>query len=171
MKHPEKSAGVLAYQARWALVTPEMSHLYHYKRDIARAENKKDVDTLRIIVWYLTDYWPATNEVRNSSLHQMHEVATMLRQARSRKNVSQFFTTATFNEVERFEEVLCRKIRNLNTIIGYQEIIHEIYFRPEAGPVIEHLICDRGILEWKDIKPMIKDLLNAESTPLLSGIL
>jgi hypothetical protein len=160
---------MLAYQARWALVSPEMNHLYHYKRDIARAENKKDADTLRIIVWYLTDYWPATNETSHSSLHQMHEVATMLRQARNRKNVSQFFTTATFNEVERFQEVLSRK--NLNTITGYQEIIHEIYFRPEASPIMEHLICDRGILDWNDIKPMINDLLKAESKPLLSGVL
>jgi hypothetical protein len=136
-----------------------------------RAENKKDADTLRIILWYLTDYWPATHETRNSSLHQMHEVAMMLRQARNRKNVSQFFTTATLNEVERFEEVLSRKVRNLNTIIGYQEVIHEIYFRPEASPIMEHLICDRGILDWNDIKPMINDLLKAEVKPLLSGML
>jgi hypothetical protein len=152
-------------------MAPELKGFNYYKRDIVRAENKKDADTLRIILWYLTDYWPATHETRNSSLHQMHEVATMLRQARNRKNVSQFFTTETFNEVERFEEVLSRKVRNLNTIIGYQEVIHEIYFRPEASPIMEHLICDRGILDWNDIKPMINDLLKAEVKPLLSGML
>lgn len=150
---------------------PALKDFYYYKRDIARAANKKDADTLRIILWYLTDYWPATNAVRNSSLHQMDEIATMMRQSRRRKNVSQFFTTAAFNEVERFEEVLSRKIRNLNTIIGYQEIIVESYFRPEAALVMEHLICDRGILDWKDIKPMLNDLLKAESKPLLSGVL
>lgn len=171
MKHPEKSVGLLAYQARCALVTPEMHHLYHYKRDIARAQNRKDADTLRIIVWYLTDYWPATNATRNSSLHQMHEVATMLRRARNRKNVSQFFTTATFNEVERFEEALSRRVRQISTITGYQEIIHEIYFRPEASPIMEHLICDRGILDWNDIQPILNDLLKAEVKPLLSGML
>lgn len=171
MKHPEKSVGLLAYQARYALVDPALKDLYYYKRDISRAANKKDADTLRIILWYLTDYWPATNEIRNSSLHQMDEIATMLRQTRHRKNVSQFFTTATLNEVERFEEVLSRKIRNLNTIIGYQEIIVEIYFRPESAPIMEHLICDRGILEWKDIKPVLNDFLKAEVKPLLSGML
>jgi hypothetical protein len=148
-----------------------MKHLYYYKRDIARAANKKDADTLRIIVWYLTDYWPATNETRHSSLHQMHEIATMLRQARNRKNVSQFFTTDTLNEVERLEEALSSKIWSLGTITGYQEIVHEIYFRPETSPIIEHIICDRGVLDWNDIKPMLNDLLKAEVKPLLSGML
>lgn len=166
-----KSVEVPARRAYWALLDPKLKDLDHLKKEIARAKAKDDADNLRIIVWYLTDYWPATHEKVNSHLHGMYQMADLLRKASGQENVSHFFKTETLNEIERYEEALSRKVRNLNTLVGYQDIIIEMYLRPEIIPMVEHLIYDRAIMKWDEMKPIISDLLTTDSKPLLSGVL
>jgi hypothetical protein len=144
-------------------------HLYgHYRAKIAKAYRKRDYDRLEIIIWYFSVYWASVNGEPETSLITVDEESSSLRSLRGYGKVARFVTVEALNEIDRFSKAVRLQGHLLKQS---KELTNEIFVRPEAGRVMEHLICERGIYDWVEIKPMLEELLEAETQPLTNGML
>lgn len=156
----------LRQQALAILNSPEMAHCVYYRSNVEKAFGRRDADKLEIIVWYLSVYLPSVGHLAEITLNDVEEAAVKLRSARRLTEVSHFFTVETLNAVEQLGQSLSR-VR----VSGYSEVVNEIFMRPESLPVIEHLVHDRGLDRWKDIQPLLDDMLANPSPALIEGVL
>jgi hypothetical protein len=152
------------------LARSDMDAWLFYEENVNDAFDKGDTDRLEMILWYFTDYW-GSGPARAFALNSFEDGLFALRRDRGYKFAAHLFTVKSVYAVRDFGAAVGERPSKGDGLIGYQEMINEIFIRPEAGPVMAHLVCERGITDWKDIEPMLDGLLSSEAPVLTRGIL
>lgn len=150
------------------LSRPEMEHWWFYEEQVRQAAKSYDLDQMELIHWYFTSYWDATPEEDTTSLNSLIEALYILKEQRGYTKAAHFFTVESMQAIDSFAAAVNNRSSDLT---GYSEMVNEIFIRPEAGPVMTHLICDRNITSWEVIAPLLDDLLSSDSRAMTSGLL
>lgn len=165
-----RSAECLRDTIMGILTRPDMDAWVFYEENVNDAFTKGDTDRLEIILWYFTDYWDSV-PARKFALSSFEDGLFSLRRDRGYKFAASLFTVESVHAIDQFGAAISNRSSDDDGLKGYQEMLNEIFIRPEAGAVMEHLVCERGITDWEDIEPMLDDLLSADAPVLTRGIL
>lgn len=163
----ELSVEELRRKAIRATYSVEMDDRSFFHASISRAARKRDADRLELIIWYLTTYWNSVPEPSDADFRSIVEAAIILKSRRKHDKVAQFFTVETLAEIDRFKDA----IKTHNYVKNYPELINEILVRPASGPVMVHLINDRNVYHWDEIRPLVDEILSADAEALAVGVL
>lgn len=161
----------LREQALAVLERPEMDRWrLVYTTSVEEAYKEGDIDLLKVVLWYLTEYWDAHDGSAPMTLRAVEFDVLRFRDLNNDAPVAHLVTLESMAELRRFTLVLVDH-PDIDKITGIADMRAAILRNPEAGAIMERLIEEHRLTDWTDLEPMLNHLLAGHIPALMDGAL
>jgi hypothetical protein len=137
---------------------------------VDEAYKEGDADLLKVVLWYLTEYWDAHDGSTPMTLRSVEFDVLRFRDLNDGAPVAHLVNLESMAELRRFTRVLVDH-PDIQKVTGITDMRAAIFRNPEAGAIIERLIDDRGVTDWEALEPMVNHVLAGHIPALMDGAL